>query len=112
MTLYGIKNCSSVRKARAFMNTHGIVYDFVDFNETPIEEARIRSWAKRAGIERLFNSRGKKYRDLKLKELHLDDEEKIIWMAKEPYLIKRPVIEHEGDIVVGYDEALYREKFL
>ena len=57
-------------------------------------------------------NKGKKYRDLKLKELNLDDEAKIEWMAKENYLIKRPVIEFDGNVLVGFDEDRYKELFL
>ncbi|HIM94405.1 MAG TPA: arsenate reductase family protein, partial [Campylobacterales bacterium] len=61
----------------------------------------------------LFNTRGTKYRDLKLKELDLDDDGKIEWMAKENYLIKRPVIEYdEGKVMVAYNEDIYRDTFL
>ena len=57
-------------------------------------------------------NKGKKYRDLKLKELNLDDEAKIEWLAKENYLIKRPVIEFDGKVLVGFDEERYKELFL
>ena len=61
----------------------------------------------------LFNTRGTKYRDLKLKELNLDDEGKIAWMAKENYLLKRPVIEYgDNNALVSYDEELYKKIFL
>jgi len=113
MTLYGIKTCSTVGKARKFMREQGIDFVFVDYKVTPVGEEKIRQWLEREDISRLFNAKGKKYRDLKLKEKNLDDEGKIAWMAKENYLIKRPVVEYgEGELLVGYDEEKYKKIFL
>ena len=113
MTLYGIKTCSTVGKARKFMKIHEIAFDFVDYKVTPVDEEKIRYWLEHVEMAQLFNTKGKKYRDLGLKALNLDDEGKIAWMAKENYLLKRPVIEYgEGKVLVGYDEARYQELFL
>ncbi len=113
MTIYGIKTCSSVGKARKFMKENGIEFDFVDYKVESVGEDKIREWLKQIDIKTLFNTRGTKYRDLKLKELNLDDEGKIKWMAKENYLIKRPVIEYgDGKVFVGYKEEMYKETFL
>lgn len=112
MVMYGIKTCSTVGKARKFMKEHEIAFDFVDYKVTTINEEKIREWIKQVDINSLFNNKGKKYRDLGLKALNLDDEGKIAWMAKENYLIKRPVIEYEGKVYVAYDEALYKENFV
>ena len=113
MIIYGIKTCSTVGKARKFMRENEIEFDFVDYKVESVGEEKIREWLKQVEINLLFNNRGKKYRDLKLKELNLDDEGKIAWMAKENYLLKRPVIEYgDGEVLVGYDEELYRESFL
>lgn len=113
MTIYGIKTCSTVGKARKFMKDNDIAFDFVDYKVASVDEAKIREWLEQIDIKVLFNSRGTKYRDLKLKELNLDDEGKIAWMAKENYLIKRPVIEYgDGKVLVAYDEENYKERFL
>ena len=113
MTIYGIKTCSTVGKARKFMKEHGIDFDFVDYKVESVGEEKIREWLKQIDINILFNNKGKKYRDLGLKELNLDDEGKITWIAKENYLLKRPVIEY-GDrkVLVGYDESQYTRLFL
>ncbi len=108
MTIYGIKTCSTVGKARKFMKEHGIDYEMVDYKVEQVDEAKIRAWLKEMDIGILFNNKGKKYRDLKLKELNLDDEGKIAWMAKENYLLKRPVIEYDGGLIVGFDEEKYK----
>ncbi len=112
MTIYGIKTCSTVGKARKFMKEHNIDYEMVDYKVEQVGEAKIREWLKQVDINILFNNKGKKYRDLKLKELNLDDEGKIAWMAKENYLLKRPVIEYEGKVIVGFDEEEYKKLFM
>jgi len=111
--MYGIKTCSTVGKARKFMKEHGVVFDFVDYKVESVDEDKIREWLKHVDINLLFNSKGKKYRDLGLKALNLDDDGKIAWMAKENYLLKRPVIEYgEGNVHVAYDEEVYKALFL
>ena len=113
MKMYGIKTCSTVGKARKFMKENGITFDFVDYKVESVDEEKIREWLKEVDINILFNNKGKKYRDLKLKELNLDDAGKIVWMAKENYLLKRPVIEYdEGKVHVGYNEEEYKTLFL
>jgi Spx/MgsR family transcriptional regulator len=113
MTIYGIKTCSTVGKARKFMKDNGIDFDFVDYKVESVDENKIREWLKNVDINVLFNNKGKKYRDLELKELNLDDEGKIIWMAKENYLLKRPVVEYgEGKVHVTYNEDEYKALFL
>ena len=112
MIIYGIKTCSTVGKARKFMKENDITFDFVDYKVESVDEAKIREWLEQVDINILFNNKGKKYRDLGLKELNLDDKGKIAWMAKENYLLKRPVIEHDGKVIVAYDEEVYQKEFL
>ena len=112
MTIYGIKTCSTVGKARKFFKEHEIDYEMVDYKVEQVDKEKIKEWLKQVDIDILFNNKGKKYRDLKLKELNLDDKAKIEWMAKENYLIKRPVIEYDGKVLVGFDEERYKELFL
>ena len=112
MTIYGIKTCSTVGKARKFFKEHELDYEMVDYKVEQVDKEKIKEWLKQVDIDILFNKKGKKYRDLKLKELNLDDEAKIEWMAKENYLIKRPVIEYDGKVLVGFDEERYKELFL
>jgi Spx/MgsR family transcriptional regulator len=109
--VYGIKNCDSVRKTVKYLKSKEIDYIFIDFRETPVNESEIRSWIKNgASPDKLFNNRGTTYRTLKLKELNLDDEGKIAWLAKENMLIKRPVIVlDDNSIHVGYNETEIRK---
>ena len=113
MKVYGIKTCGSVKKAlKFFKDNGGIDYEFVDFKKTPVGCEKIDEWISKVGVNTLFNNRGRKYKELKLKELNLDDEGKKEWLCKENILIKRPVIELDnGDIIVGFDEEKYKEIF-
>ncbi len=113
MIIYGIKTCSSVQKAVKFMKQHALVYELVDYKVTSVGEEKIREWLESVELATLFNKRGKKYRDLGLKELTLTEEEMITWLAKENYLLKRPVIEYgEGKLLVGFDSEVYEEALL
>jgi Spx/MgsR family transcriptional regulator len=84
--MYGIKNCDSVKKAMKYLNDKEITYKFVDFKTTPVDDKSISSWLKHQTIDKLFNARSTTYRNLKLKELDLSDEQKAKWLAKEDLL--------------------------
>lgn len=111
MKIYGIKTCGSVKKALKFMNDNSIGYEFIDFKKEPVDEAKIKEWLQHVSLDILLNTKGTKYKTLKLKELNLSDAQKIEWMAKENLIIKRPVIEYKNSVIVGFDEARYKELF-
>jgi len=107
ITIYGIKNCDSVKKAIKYMKSNALAYTFVDFRETPIQADKIAYWVTKSSIEKLFNTRGTNYRTLKLKELNLDDAGKEAWLVKENILLKRPVIEYGDKVIVAFNEKEY-----
>jgi len=113
MIVYGIKTCGSVRKALKIFKENSVEYSFFDFKKDSVDESKIREWLKKTTIDKLFNNRGTKYRTLKLKDLNLDEEGKIEWLAKENMLIKRPVIEYNnslnGSLIVGFDEDIIKD---
>jgi len=109
--VYGIKTCGSVKKAIKFLKDKKLEFDFIDFKKEQIAKDKIKEWLKKVSIDKLFNNRGTRYRVLKLKELDLDDKGKIEWLAKENMLIKRPVIEYQDQVIVGFDEAFYEQIF-
>ncbi|KIM13313.1 MAG: arsenate reductase [Sulfurovum sp. FS08-3] len=112
MKVYGIKSCGSVKKALNWLDAHAMAYDFVDLKQEKIERLVIKRWLEYVPIEQLFNRRSTTYRNLKLKELNLNDSEAIEWLLKEPMLIKRPVIEQDNAIMVGFDLNEYNQKLL
>ena len=112
MKLYGIKTCGSVRKAIKFFKDNNLEFELIDFKKTTIGEKEVSYWLTKVSIDKLFNNRGTKYKTLKLKDLNLDDNGKKEWLIKENMLIKRPVIEYEDDVIVAFDETIYRAIFL
>ena len=109
--VYGIKTCSTVSKATKFLKDRDLEFEFIDYKKETVDESKIKEWLESVDIKILFNTRGTKYRTLKLKELNLDDNAKIEYMAKENYLIKRPVVEYNGEVIVGFNDDRYREIF-
>lgn len=112
MIVYGIKNCDSVKKALKFLNEHDISYDFHDLKKEPVTCNTVSKWLEKTEMKRLLNSRGTTYRTLKLKELDLDDEGKKEYLCSHNMLIKRPVIEFDDHLIVGFDLETYQGVFL
>ena len=110
--VYGIKTWNSVRKALRFFKDNNIEVEFFDTKKETPTSTSIEFWIEKAGIDLVFNSRGTKYRSLKLKELNLDEQGKFEWLCKEPMLLKRPIVELSDDVVVGFKEEEYQAKFL
>jgi len=87
-------------------------YEFVDIKKNSVPCETIEKWLKKVDINVIFNKRGTKYRQLKLKDLKLDETGMKEWLCKEPMLMKRPILEHEsGDVIVGFDEEKYKIRF-
>jgi len=112
LRVYGIKTCDSVRKALRFFKTHAISYEFVDMRETPVGCDTIETWLTQCDVATLFNAKSTTYRTLGLAALALDDAGKKAWLCRENLLIKRPVIEKEGTLIVGFDASRYEKEFL
>ncbi|MEA3352782.1 MAG: arsenate reductase family protein [Campylobacterota bacterium] len=112
INIYGIKTCNSVRKAIKFCKENKLEYSFVDFRAEPLSSEKIKYFASKVDINVLFNNKGTKYRDLKLKELNLDDNGKLEWLCKENMLLKRPVVEYDNGVLAGYNEEIYKDNLL
>lgn len=110
--VYGIKTCGSVRNALKFFKDHNIEIDFVDFKTTKIDLETVKKWSQKVDIDILFNSKGTKYKTMNLKELNLDKQDKKEYLANEPMLFKRPVIEYDDKLVVAWNEEEYKKIFL
>ena len=112
IVLYGIPNCDTVRKARKWLADHGIDYRFHDFRKDGLDPAALRRWTKAVGWETLLNRRGQTWRKLEpavRKAMNEDTARE--WMAKEPTLIKRPVVETGDGVLVGFDPAVWERTF-
>jgi Spx/MgsR family transcriptional regulator len=112
MKIYGIKTCGSVKKAFSFMKENNIPYEFIDFKITPVDASKIKEWIAKSSIDVLLNTKGTKYKTSDLKNLNLDDSGKLEWLSRENLLIKRPVIEFGDQLIVGFDEELYKNIFI
>lgn len=111
VVVYGIKNCDSVKKALKFLNEHNINYTFVDLKTSPVDIQKLTQWVQKVDLSILLNTKGTTYRTLNLKSLDLDDARKLEWMSKENLLIKRPVIEYNSNVIVGFDLSNYEGIF-
>jgi Spx/MgsR family transcriptional regulator len=110
--LYGISNCDTMKKARAWLDGHGFAYTFHDYKRAGVPEDRLRVWVAELGWEALLNRRGSTWRRLPESEREgLDAESAIRLMVENPSLIRRPVVEAGPTPHVGFTEASYRELF-
>lgn len=109
--VYGIKNCDSVKKALSFFKKHELEYELFDFKTQELPCNKITEWLTNTDMKKLFNSRSTTYRNLKLKELDLDEAGQAEWLCKENLLIKRPVVEYDNSLLVGFNEDEYTRSF-
>lgn len=101
--LYGIPSCDTVKKARAWLAAEGVAHGFHDYKKEGVDPARLARWADVAGWEALLNTRGTTFRKLSDAErADIDRDKALALMAAHPSLIKRPVAEHEGALLVGF----------
>ena len=109
LTIYGIKNCDTVKKALKFLSSKSLPHEFIDFRENLISEDLYKTMEQEVGLEMLINKRSSTYR------LLTDDEKQNIGyelVSKYPTLIKRPVLIQNGDVMVGFSEKQYSELLL
>jgi arsenate reductase len=110
--LYGIRNCDTVKKTRAWLDGRGIAYDFHDYKVAGIGEARLRGWMEQVGFERLLNRSGTTFRKLPDGEKEgVDADKAIALMLAQPSMIRRPVVETGSDLLVGFDPERYEAAF-
>jgi arsenate reductase len=108
VVLYGIKNCDTVKKARAWLDAKGIVYTFHDYKTAGIDRARLTRWCDRRGWETVLNRAGTTFRGLSdADKADLSPAKAIKLMLAHPSLIKRPVLESGSEILVGFKPETY-----
>jgi len=109
ITIYGIKNCDTMKKARAWLDDHGVKYDFHDYKAAGIDRAKLETWSKKAGWETLLNKAGTTFRKLPDADKEgLTEAKAIKLMLAQPSVIKRPVLELSGGkILVGFKPESY-----
>jgi arsenate reductase len=110
--VYGIKNCDTMKKARAWLEGRGVAYEFHDYKTAGISREVLVRWAKAVGWEILLNRAGTTFRALPEKDKEgLTEAKAITLMLAQPSMIKRPVVDVAGKLVVGFKPAEYEKTF-
>jgi Spx/MgsR family transcriptional regulator len=108
VTVYGIRNCDTMKKARAWLDAHGVEYAFHDYKVQGIDEARLAAWMKAVGWEVLLNRAGTTFRKLpEASKANLDAHKAMRLMLAQPSMIKRPVLERGKALLVGFSPEKY-----
>ncbi len=109
VTIYGIKNCDTMKKARAWLDKRGVAYAFHDYKTAGVERERLEQWEKKVGWETLLNRAGTTFRKLPDKDkTALNAKKAMALMLAQPSMIKRPVLDlGGGKLLVGFQPELY-----
>lgn len=112
VTIYGIKNCDTMKKARAWLDQHGVAYAFHDYKAAGIERGRLETWSGVVGWETLLNRAGTTFRALPDRDKDgLTEKKAIALMMAQPSMIKRPVLDVGGKLLVGFKPEQYAKAF-
>jgi len=108
VTIYGIKNCDTMKKARGWLDGHGVTYDFHDYKTSGIAKDRLKAWSDKLGWETLLNRAGTTFRKLPDADKEgLNEKKALALMLAQPSMIKRPVLEAGSKLLVGFSPDAY-----
>ena len=108
IAVYGIPNCDTVKKARTWLEARGTAYAFHDYKKEGADPARLAAWSDAVGWDVLLNRRGTTFRGLSESDkADIDRAKALRLMEANPSLIKRPVVEHAGGVLVGFDAGAW-----
>ncbi|HZR72175.1 ArsC family reductase [Bradyrhizobium sp.] len=111
ITIYGIKNCDTMKKARAWLDSHGVAYDFHDYKAAGAPKDKLKAWASELGWETLLNRAGTTFRKLPDAEKQgLNERKALALMLEQPSMIKRPVLDVGGKLLVGFKPDVYAKE--
>jgi arsenate reductase len=112
VTIYGIKNCDNMKKARGWLDARAVAYAFHDYKTEGVERARLERWAREVGWGTLLNRAGTTFRALPDKDkAGLTEQKAIALMQAQPAMIKRPVLDLGGTLFVGFKPEQYERAF-
>ncbi|MDF2618046.1 MAG: arsenate reductase-like protein [Xanthobacteraceae bacterium] len=112
VTIYGIKNCDTMKKARAWLDAHGVAYEFHDYKASGIDAAHLKEWAGKVGWEVLLNRTGTTFRGLPDDDkANIDEVKALKLMQANTSVIKRPVLDVDGTLLVGFKPEIYAKQF-
>jgi len=107
-TIYGIKNCDTMKKARAWLDSHGVAYDFHDYKTEGVAKDKLKRWSDQVGWETLLNRAGTTFRKLPDGDKEgLNERKALALMLAQPSMIKRPVLEAGSNLLVGFKPEIY-----
>ena len=111
ITIYGIKNCDTMKKARAWLDGHGVPYSFHDYKSEGIAKDKLKVWSDEVGWEILLNRAGTTFRKLPDSDKEgLSERKALALMLAQPSMIKRPVLEFGGKLLVGFKPEIYEKE--
>ena len=111
ITIYGIKNCDTMKKARAWLDGHGVAYQFHDYKAAGAPKGKLKRWSDQLGWEALLNRAGTTFRKLPDVEREgLNETKALALMLAQPSIIKRPVLEMGDKLLVGFKPEIYAKE--
>ncbi len=112
VTIYGIKNCDTMKKARTWLESHGIANDFHDYKTSGVTPGALRRWCAALGWETVLNRAGTTFRALPdADKQDLNEDKAIALMLAQPSMIKRPVLDRDGELIAGFKPDIYERAF-
>ena len=112
ITIYGIKNCSTMKKAFDKLTALGLEYEFFDYKKQAIGKPILAHWVETVGIDKIMNSKGTTYRklsDAQKAQAKADTEFAITLMTEQPSIIKRPIVVSDSELIIGFDETAFEK---
>lgn len=112
VTIHGIKACDTMKKARDWLERRGVAYGFHDYKAAGVDRAVLEDWSRRVGWEALLNRSGTTFRKLpETNKAGLNEARAIVLMLAQPAMIKRPVLEVDDQLIVGFKPQIYEAAF-
>ena len=115
MTVYGIKNCNTVKTAIAWLTKHNVEFEFHDYKSKGITEEKLKAWSRQVGWESLVNKKGTTWRQLDeaIQKKVINEATAINLMKDKNSIIKRPLIEQDGKVLaLGFDDTVFSKTFI
>lgn len=112
ITMYGIKNCDTIKKARAWLDGHAVAYEFHDYKAAGLDRARLEKWCEQLGWETVLNRAGTTFRKLPAADKEgLTARKALTLMLAQPSMIKRPILDTDRKLLIGYKPEEYAATF-
>ena len=112
ITLYGIKNCSTMKKAFDKLTALGLEYEFFDYKKQAIDKPTLANWVETVGIDKIMNTKGTTYRklsDAQKAQMNQDVDAALDMMVAQPSMIKRPIVVSDNELIIGFDETAFEK---